>query len=105
MVDAGYFESQVAITTDYNLSLLSTDFWKHGQAGLIDITEKIHPTNWYGKQHPFEFECIVADNPQFHKIFTNLEILANHVQPESFHYEVVGDTYDFANDKPNMYFR
>ena len=105
MIDAGYFESQVAITTDYNLSLLSTDFWKHGQAGLIDITDKIHPTNWYGKQHPFEFECIVADNPQFHKIFTNLEILANHVQPESFHYEVVGDTYDFANDKPNMYFR
>jgi hypothetical protein len=30
MIDAGYFESNVAITTDHNLSLLSTDFWKHG---------------------------------------------------------------------------
>jgi hypothetical protein len=30
MIDAGYFESQVAITTSFNLSLMSTDFWKHG---------------------------------------------------------------------------
>jgi hypothetical protein len=30
MIDAGYFESQVAITTSFNLGLLSTDFWKHG---------------------------------------------------------------------------
>ena len=105
MIDAGYFESQVAITTTHNLSLLSTDFWKHGQAGLIDITDKIYPTYWYGKQHPFEFECVVVDDPSVHKIFTNLELVANHVKPESFHYEVVGDVYDFAEDKPTMYFR
>lgn len=105
MIDAGYFESTVAVTTSFNLSLLSTDFWKHGQAGLIDIADKIYPTYWYGKQHPFEFECVVVDNPSVHKIFTNLELVANHVKPESFHYEVVGDTYDFADDKPTMYFR
>jgi hypothetical protein len=29
-IDAGYFESQVALTTSFNLSLLSTDFRKHG---------------------------------------------------------------------------
>lgn len=105
MIDAGYFESSVAITTKHNLSLLSTDFWKHGQAGLIDISDKIYPTYWYGKQHPFEFECVVVDNPSVHKIFTNLELVANKVKPESFHYEVVGDTYDFADDRPTMYFR
>ena len=105
MIDAGYFESSVAITTDFNLSLLSTDFWKHGQAGLIDISDKIYPTYWYGKQHPFEFECVVVDNPSVHKIFTNLELVANNAKPESFHYEVVGDVYDFADDKPTMYFR
>lgn len=105
MIDAGYFESSVAITTSFNLSLLSTDFWKHGQAGLIDISDKIYPTYWYGQQHPFEFECIVVDDPSIHKIFTNLELVANHVKPESFHYEVVGDTFDFADDKPTMYFR
>ena len=105
MISAGYFESQVAITTKFNLSLLSTDFWKHGQAGIIDITDKIFPTNWYGQQHPFEFECVVVDDPSVHKIFTNLEIVSNKVKPESFHYEVVGDVYDFADDKPTMYFR
>lgn len=105
LIDAGYFESSVAITTKHNLSLLSTDFWKHGQAGLIDISDKIYPTYWYGQQHPFEFECVVVDNPSVHKIFTNLELVANKVKPESFHYEVVGDTYDFADDKPTMYFR
>lgn len=105
MIDAGYFESTVAITTSFNLSLLSTDFWKHGQAGLIDISDKIYPTYWYGKQHPFEFEFIVVDDPSVHKIFTNLELVANNVKPESFHYEVVGDAYDFAEDKPTMYFR
>lgn len=105
MIDAGYFESAVAITTSFNLSLLSTDFWKHGQAGLIDICDKIYPTYWYGKQHPFEFECVVVDDPSVHKIFTNLELVANKTKPESFHYEVVGDAYDFADDKPTMYFR
>ena len=105
MITAGYFESQVAITTSFNLSLLSTDFWKHGQSGLIDITDKIYPTYWYGQQHPFEFECVVSNNPEVHKIFTNLELVSNHVKPESFHYEVVGDCYDFSEDKPTMYFR
>ena len=105
MITAGYFESQIAITTSFNLSLLSTDFWKHGQAGLIDITDKIYPTYWYGQQHPFEFECVVSNNPDVHKIFTNLELVANHVKPESFHYEIVGDCYDFSEDKPTMYFR
>jgi hypothetical protein len=84
---------------------LSTDFWKHGQAGLIDIADDIYPTYWYGKQHPFEFECVVVNDPSIHKIFTNLEIVANKAKPESFHYEIIGETYDFAKDKVNMYFR
>ena len=71
----------------------------------MDITDRIFPTYWYGKQHPFEFECVVVDNPAVHKIFTNLELVSNKVKPESFHYEVVGDVYDFADDKPTMYFR
>jgi hypothetical protein len=41
---------------------LSTDFWKHGQAGLIDIADEIKPTHWYGKTHPFEFEVSVIEN-------------------------------------------
>jgi hypothetical protein len=34
-----------------------------------------------------------------------LELIANKAKPESFHYEVIGEAYDFAKDKPNMYFR
>lgn len=83
---------------------LTTSFWKHGQAGLMKHKD-IKPCFWYGKQHPFEFEFVVLDNPQVHKIFTNLEIISNKTQPESFHFEIVGEVYDFAEDKLNMYCR
>ena len=104
-IESGYYESVVAVTTKYNLQFLSTDFWKHGQAGIIDCADEIYPTYWYGKQHPFEFEFVVSAAPQFHKIFDNLEIISNNTEPESFHYEIVGDCYDFAKDKKNMYIR
>ena len=104
-VNTGYYESVVAVIPQYNMQFLTTDFWKHGQAGIIDIADKIYPTYWYGKQHPFEFEFIVADNPQLHKIFDNLQIISNNAEPESFHYGIVGDCYEFAKDKKNMYIR
>ncbi len=104
-VDAGYYQSVIAVMPQYNMQFLSTDFWKHGQAGIIDIADNIYPTYWYGKQHPFELEFVVADNPQVHKIFDDLEIISNNAEPESFHYEIVGDCYDFAKDKKNMYIR
>lgn len=104
-VDGTYYESTVAVIPKYNMQFLTTDFWKHGQAGIIDIADKIRPTYWYGKQHPFEFEFIVSDNPQSHKIFDNLQIISNNAEPESFHYEIVGDCYNFAKDKKNMYIR
>lgn len=104
-VNAGYYESVVAVIPQYNMQFLTTDFWKHGQAGIIDIADKIYPTYWYGKRHPFEFEFVVVDNPSTHKIFDNLQIISNNAEPESFHYEIVGDVYDFAKDKKNMYIR
>lgn len=104
-VDAGYYQTVVALIPEYNMQFLTTDFWKHGQAGIIDIADKVYPTYWYGKQHPFEFEFVVANNPDKHKIFDNLEIISNKAAPESFHYEIVGECYDFAKDKKNMYIR
>ena len=104
-IEAGMYESTIAIIPEYNMQFLTTDFWKHGQAGIIDISDKIAPTYWYGKQHPFEFEFVVADNPDKHKIFDNLQIISNNAEPESFHYEIVGDCYDFSKDKKNMYIR
>lgn len=104
-VDYGYYQSVVAVIPKWNMQFLTTDFWKHGQAGIIDIADKIYPTYWYGKQHPFEFEFVVADQITQHKIFDDLEIISNNAEPESFHYEIIGDCFDFAVDKKNMYIR
>lgn len=101
----GTYQSVVCVMPKWNMQFLTTDFWKHGQAGIFDIADDIYPCYWYGKQHPFEFECVVVNDPSTHKIFTNLEIVANKAKPESFHYEIIGEAYDFAKDKPNMYFR
>lgn len=101
--NAGILEQTIALIPEYNLQFLTTDFWKHGQSGIIDLKDTILPTHWYGKQHPFEFEFIVADQPTAHKIFDNLEIISNNAEPESFHYEIVGDCFNF--DKKNMFIR
>ena len=92
------------ITTDA-LNLANNKLWKHGFSNRIP-TDNPKPTRWYGSDpHPFEFEFIVADKITYHKIFDNLQIISNNVAPESFHYEIIGDCYEFAKDKPNMYKR
>lgn len=102
--NAGYYQNTVAVAVG-DLTKITTDFWKHGQSGIIDIKDKLKPCFWYGKQHPFEFEFVVVDNPGIHKVFNNLYIIANKAKPESFHYEIVGEVYDFAKDKKNAYYR
>jgi len=74
----------------------STYFWKHGQAGIFDISTPILPSKWYDKQEVFEYEFIVVDNPNFQKIYDNLVILSNNAEPNSFEFEVVGDGYDIS---------
>lgn len=91
--------------TSYLHGLENTYFWKHGQAGLMKTKDDIKPCNWYGKQHPFEFEIIALENPAIHKIFTDLQIVSNKVSPESLHFEISGEVYNFADDKKNMFFR
>lgn len=88
-----------------NLPTFETDFWKHGFAGLIDVQEKIRPCFWYHKQHPFEFEYITGNDNPAYKQFDNLLISSNNVAPESIHYSIIGDSYDFSNQKQGMYFR
>lgn len=97
--------SNITVVTQSEYNLLTTSFWKHGKAGLMQTKEPLSPCYWYGKHHPFEFEFVVVDNPFIHKIFNNLKIISNKAQPESLHFEIVGEVYDFAKDKKNMYFR
>lgn len=72
----------------------STWFWKHGQAGIFDITTPILPTKWYDKQEVFEYEFVVSDGPAYHKIYNNLNIISNNAPPHSFEFEVIGDAYE-----------
>lgn len=97
--------ANISVIPKARYDTLTTSFWKHGQSGLMPTRKPIRPTYWYGKQHPFEFEFIVVDNPSVHKIFDNLQIIANKAIPESFHFEIVGEVYNFADDKKNAYFR
>ena len=90
---------------DDTIPSLNTDFFLHGQAGIFDLSEKLYPTHWYGEYHPFEFEFVVNDKIGQQKIFTNLEIISNKAEPESFHFEIEGDNYEFSSDKRAMYFR
>lgn len=88
-----------------NIPDLTTDFYLHGQAGIFNIKENLYPTHWYGEYHPFEFEFVVNDKIGQQKIFNDLIIVSNKAEPESFHFEIEGDNYEFSSDKRNMYFR
>ena len=79
--------------------------WKHGHSNMIPTSERILPTKFYDNQHPFEFEFIVKEKPDIHKIFDNLQIISNKAAPESFHYEIVGECYDFGKLKKTAYIR
>lgn len=80
----------------------STWFWKHGQAGLFDISTPILPTTWYDKTEPFEFEFVVVDTPGTHKIFNNLSIIANNAKPDSFEFTVTKDAYAIGQITTNI---
>lgn len=54
--------------------------------------------HWYGNPHPFEYEFVVNQPAGFHKIFNNLMIISNNVEPESLEVEIVGDSYDFKEE-------
>lgn len=95
-----------ALTQDEKLlPSLTTDFYLHGQSGIFNISENIYPTYWYGEFHPFEFEFVVNDKIGQQKIFNDLVIISNKAEPESFHFEIEGDNYEFSEDKRTMYFR
>lgn len=66
--------------------------WKHGRSG---IDNQMLPTKWYNTQHPFEFEFVVTEPMGLHKIFENLAIISNNVQPKELEFELIGDAYLF----------
>lgn len=110
-----YYDRIVIIKNDTLLSdidkrkyknLLNNGFYVHGRAGSFDELDflspdsinKILPTKWYGKQEPFEFEFVVNNPNGLHKIFNNLVIISNNVEPNSIEYELIGDVYGFNKE-------
>lgn len=110
-LDLGKESKKIAVTLECLLddyerdSLFSTDFWKHGQGGIFDLQDDIKPTHWYGEQHPFEIEFSVNKDIGILKTLSNLKIISNNSEPDSIHFTVVGDHYEWSQDKPNIYFR
>lgn len=102
-------EGTETVSKDYSLYetnskyFLKNGFYVHGKAGVfdeIDYTDndaqnEILPTKWYDRQEPFELEFVVNDQLGAHKIFNNLVIISNNVQPNEIEYELEGDVYSF----------
>lgn len=89
--------------------LLRNGFYVHGRAGIFNEINyfddnddnEILPTKWYNKQEPFEFEFVVNSPAGIHKIFDNLVLMSNNVEPNSLEFELIGDVYDF--NKAGLY--
>lgn len=103
------FKETLCFVVDYRYNeeqyseLLTNGFYVHGRAGVFDEIDyedenpdnQIKPTKWYNRQEPFEFEFVVNEPVGLHKIFDNLIIISNKVEPKSIEFEIVGDVYNF----------
>lgn len=99
------FMATIALVQDTDneefTKLLGNGFYLHGRAGKFDeidyndasYNNQILPCRWYDKQEPFEFEFIVNGKKGLHKIFNNLVIISNNVQPDELEFEVEGDVF------------
>ena len=82
---------------------LRNGFYVHGKAGIFNeldyedesFDNQILPTKWYDRQEPFEFEFVVNDHIGAHKIFNDLVIISNNVQPKELEFEIEGDVFNF----------
>ena len=79
--------------------------YRHGVVSNDKLQEMPKPCYWYDTQEPFEFEFTVRDDPSVQKIWNNLQIISNKAEPQSFHFQVIGESYEFKKDKPNIYYR
>ncbi len=85
----------------------NSKLYLHGRTGVFDEisyiddnkNNQLKPTKWYDKQEPFEFEFVVTQDTGLHKVFDNLILVSNNVQPELIQFELVGDTYLFNKSR------
>ena len=91
------------LKTKLENTFLKNGFYVHGKAGIFneldyndkDFDNQILPTKWYDRQEPFEFEFVVNAQVGAHKIFNDLVIISNNVQPKELEFEIEGDVFNF----------
>lgn len=91
------------LRSDLENKFLKNGFYIHGKAGIFNeldynddtFDNQILPTKWYDRQESFEFEFVVNDQLGAHKIFNNLVIISNNVQPNELEFEIEGDVFNF----------
>lgn len=112
-VNGDPIDDEYKLESDHKMSLegvkqifddtLRLGLYTHGRAGIYDeidyfdksLDNQILPCRWYNKQEPFELEFVVNTNIGMQKIFNNLVIISNNVQPNEIEYQIIGDAYDF----------
>ena len=72
-------------------SLNDEKIWKHDY-NTSDVTK------WFNTQHEFEFEFVVSDPIGVQKVFDNLQIISNNVEPKELEITIIGDDYEFKRD-------
>lgn len=90
---------------NYKNALISSLF-VHGRSLNADeinykdykLDNQCLPTKWYDKQEPFEFEVVINEPKGAHKLFDNLMIISNNVEPDSLEIEITGDAYTFDKE-------
>ena len=84
-----------SLSTDLSLPDNETfcqDIWYHAD----DVGyNNGHVSNWYNGEQGFEFEFVVSEPLGVNKIFDNLQIISNNVQPQEMEITVIGDDYMF----------
>ena len=73
-------------------SLNSEAIWHHAED--VGFNGE-HVSQWYGEPKTFEFEFVVSEPLGINKIFDNLQIISNNVQPGEMEITIVGDDYVF----------
>ena len=70
--------------------------WEHSDDVGYGVEE--HVSNWYNGEQGFEFEFVVSDPVGVNKVFDNIQIISNNVQPNEMEITVIGDDYEFKRD-------
>lgn len=72
-------------------SLNENAIWDHSDFA----THNGHVSSWYENDKGFEFEFVVSDPIGVNKIYENLQIISNNVQPNEMEISIIGDDYEF----------